>query len=247
MIISLSCLGLTLLLGSIYDEQLRKGVLLFIGGLFIIIVIFVLFPMLIVKVFKIKPTDPYKWKKPLQPDRPFAFGKRTTWMEVKEQSIEMISDALKIKNIKPCNWEKGIMMNGPHIFISPPIKGWILIVGIPTQLSDNKQIKEELGGYLRKLSEKLGEVNFFSMYGFVDYYIWARARDGNIIRGVGWHEFVNIWDEGEPLHEKEIGWDEEKHPSDDFIMEIARKWCIAPWDIKPSDCEPSLGLIGFLE
>src|SRR5688500_15382995 len=61
---------------------------------------------------------------------PFLFDRPTRWMAVKCSNLQKVQNALGLHNASPCPLSEGFSRLGEHkLFISPPVKGWILVVG----------------------------------------------------------------------------------------------------------------------
>src|SRR5262245_32954186 len=48
------------------------------------------------------------------------------WLAVKSQKLVAVQTALGINNPTPCGWTEGLEK---RLFIAPPVKGWILVIG----------------------------------------------------------------------------------------------------------------------
>jgi hypothetical protein len=190
------------------------------------------------------------------PDRPQPFGYKGIWMVVKERPIGEIVQALGLQQTEPCNWANGVWP-GSRVFVSPPVKGWNFIVGLPFSMR-TKTVADSVGPYIVELSKKLGIVNYFLSHRVTEFHIWARAENGKLLRGYCWlgETGETQWNEGEPAVERELGWkliDENSQendpdaviPGEENVMAVARKWCLAPVDLKPEDAGPADGVIGW--
>src|SRR6185436_17277034 len=52
------------------------------------------------------------------------------WLAVKGNSPVAVQMALRLHRPTPCSWEEGLVDLGDRrLFISPPVSGWILVVG----------------------------------------------------------------------------------------------------------------------
>ena len=79
-------------------------------------------------------TDEYNPKSKLiliENDNPVDFGYKTVWLAVKTDNKKRISEILKLKNTKECNWKVGIAESyNSLIYITPQIKDWTLVFGL---------------------------------------------------------------------------------------------------------------------
>jgi hypothetical protein len=79
------------------------------------------------------------------------------------------------------------------LFIAPPIKGWILVMG-----SGLPEPADDVDGCFRfvlGLSRKLGQVQLFSASGILHHHAWVRAEHGRIVRAYAWAGGT-IWNQG---------------------------------------------------
>ena len=75
------------------------------------------------------------------PDQPVPFGLKTQWLAVKTQKGREVAEAIGLTNMKVANWETGMhgAINGGYYFVSPPVKGWTLVVSSSMdEISTNK-------------------------------------------------------------------------------------------------------------
>ena len=81
----------------------------------------------------------------------------------------------------PCSWEEGLIeARERKLFISPPVGGWILVVG--SSLPDPTEDVDECYRFLTSLSRKLGHVQFFSTNRFDNHHAWALIDQGRVFR-----------------------------------------------------------------
>jgi hypothetical protein len=134
---------------------------------------------------------------------PQHFSQRpTSWMAVRGRNIESVQAAFHLNNPRPCSWFQGLS-GDLKLFIAPPIRGWIIIVGsgIPDPFDD----VDACFRALLRISEKLGEVQLFCANTALSHHAWMRARDGKILRAYAWAG-KTLWNQGQPTPaEQEIG------------------------------------------
>ena len=62
--------------------------------------------------------------------REALFGQPCRWLAIKGHNPIAVQDALHLNAPMPCSWEEGLIEAREHkLFISPPVSGWILVVG----------------------------------------------------------------------------------------------------------------------
>ncbi len=131
------------------------------------------------------------------PDYPIPFGAKTNWFAVRSDDVGKVIASLGLSEPQAANWSSGLtalnerrfkLVGNKYVFISPPVKGWILVVGSELPYPDNREGKERKrinSNFERMfgvLSEAFPEVHFFGSYRVVDFVAWARSRGGKIER-----------------------------------------------------------------
>ena len=114
------------------------------------------------------------------------------WLAIKSRSLVKVQSALGLHNAKPCSLAEG-MSGGEKLFISPPINGWILVMGagLP-EPSDDVDICFR---FVMNLSRKLGEVQLFNSSRVLLYHAWVFADRGRVVRAYAWAG-KTIWKQG---------------------------------------------------
>ncbi len=130
-----------------------------------------------------------------------ALGPRTcsllwpdAWVAIKSRNLYAVQRALSLHNPQPCSWLEGFT-NADKLFVSPPVKGWILVTGLG--LPRPRQDVDACFCFMLDLSRKLGEVQFFSAHRTLHYHAWVKARNGRIVRAYAWAE-ATLWQQGTP-------------------------------------------------
>ncbi len=123
------------------------------------------------------------------------------WVAVKSRNVFAVQKALSLHNPRPCSWLEGFT-NADKLFVSPPVKGWILVTG--AGLPRPRQDVDACFCFMLDLSRKLGEVQFFSAHRTLHCHAWVKARNGRIVRAYAWAE-TTLWQQGTPTSaEKEL-------------------------------------------
>ncbi len=133
------------------------------------------------------------------PDTPVNFGYKVNWFAVRTEQPALVAQTLNLTNRRPANWQTGIAAGyarpdrgDPHswVFVSPPIGGWVFVVGSDLPLPDLRDVTARQGGAIDPrfeqlfgaLSKAFPEVQFFASYRVVGLDGWARARGGRVER-----------------------------------------------------------------
>lgn len=118
------------------------------------------------------------------------------WLAVRGATAPMIQAALGLRNPKPCSWEEGLTRALDHkLFISPPVKGWTLVMG--ADLPDPGEDVDECFHFLTRLSRQVGEVQFFSINRLFSHHAWVMLDHGHVKRAYAWSGQA-VWNEGVP-------------------------------------------------
>lgn len=126
--------------------------------------------------------------------RESLFGQPCRWLAIKGHSPTAVQNALHLTAPMPCSWEEGLIEAREHkLFISPPVSGWILVVG--SSLPDPTEDVDECFRFLTDLSRKLGQVQFFSANRVVNHHAWALIDKGRVFRAYAWAG-ETVWNQG---------------------------------------------------
>jgi len=112
-----------------------------------------------------------------------AFRWPGSWIAIKSRNPLAVQSALGLHNPKPCSWLQGLA-GEEKLFIAPPIKGWILVLGCG--LPEPSEDVDLCFRFLLDLSRKVGQVQFFSASRVLHYHAWVKADGGRIIRAYAW-------------------------------------------------------------
>lgn len=195
------------------------------------------------------------------PDKPIGFGFKNKWLAVKSNSKEEVAKYLKLKKVRVSNWEKGVKHGYEKgVFITPEIKGWILVLGINISDLEMQGTKD----FLKKTSQEFGECQIFLTHRIIEYHFWGLAKNGIIQRLYSYvgESGENKIIEGEPtaiernynlvnsfLEEanQDEYWEREdiKIPDEEMVMMIAESWSVNPTKISEFRNIGGIGLIGY--
>jgi hypothetical protein len=179
------------------------------------------------------------------------------WLAVKSRNPLAVQSALGLHNPKPCSLIQGLA-GEEKLFISPPVKGWILVIG--SGLPDPSEDVDVCFRFLQDLSRKLGKVQFFSASRVLHYHAWVKADGGRIHRAYAWAG-KTLWIQGpasaaeKELQLKCFGYLESAEPAvfgqldaasfnADKVPLLAARWSIDPGRIDSRFLQLERGIAG---
>jgi len=116
------------------------------------------------------------------------------WLAVRTTNPQTVQSALGLLKARPCSWEEGLSAaHEQKLFISPPVDGWILVVG--SSLPEPARDVDKCFHFIRALSQKLGLVQFFSLNRNLQHHAWVQADQGHIQRAYAWAD-KTLWNQG---------------------------------------------------
>jgi hypothetical protein len=192
------------------------------------------------------------------PDLPRAFGPRCVWLAVHGSSTMAVANALGLKGAGPSGWQKGVeTAYAGGVFVTPPIDGWVLAASVRFPDAGRGDGKDDHATpLLARLSEALGEVQYFGAHEGIGWSAWARFRDGLPVRklAVLSAQDAVLWNEGPPTPPEEALGVTVDHPAgaaekrvdEHTVFKIARAWSVDPSAIEARHLGPSLGVTGSL-
>ena len=180
----------------------------------------------------------------------------TTWLAVRSRNVHAVQVALGLHNVQPCTWSEGLS-GEEKLFIAPPVKGWVLIVG--SGLPDPADDVDVCFRFLTSLSQKLGHVQFFKANRVLGHHAWVRLEDGQVMRGYAWAG-KTLWNQGLTTRaETEFGlkcFDYFESPDQTFeeseiaaanvekVASLASRWSLDPASVDEELFEHAYGIAG---
>jgi hypothetical protein len=189
-----------------------------------------------------------------------VFEAPSRWLAVRSQNPQAIQAALVVQHPRACSWSDALATPfEPRLFISPPVNGWIVIMGC--DLPDPADDVDECYKFLADLSRKLGEVQLFSRNRAVSHHGWARLSDGKVMRAYAWAG-ETLWNQGaltdaeRELKMRCLTYTESSDVlglaerellalNTDRVVRLAASWSIDPTAVQGADLE-SKGIAGDL-
>jgi hypothetical protein len=125
------------------------------------------------------------------PDKPKGFGFKVLWFAVKAADPGSVLDALEFDERTPANWASGLatVYGDQWVFASPPVSGWILVVGLSLPYPSNEthhDIGKRFDVLFSRLMQRFDDVQFFGSHRVSDFVTWARAINGKPMRIFAW-------------------------------------------------------------
>jgi hypothetical protein len=186
-----------------------------------------------------------------------AFWRRPAcWLAIRSRSLGAVQVALELDNPKPCSWSEGLSSDR-QLFISPPLQGWILVVG--AGLPDPSDDVDECFRFLMELSRRLGHVQLFKADSTLHHHAWARVEAGRVVRAYAWAGRT-VWNQGMKTGvERELGlkcfgygeqisapWgvNDLMAANVERVQSLAARWSLNPAAIDARFVERSRGIAG---
>ena len=144
------------------------------------------------------PVIPIPRSKHLFVERP------TLWIAIKGNDPKKVQNALGLHDPTNCSWEEGLIEAREHkLFISPPVSGWILVVGC--DLPEPGEDVDECYHFLTAVSRKLGHLQYFCCNRALNQHAWVIVDRGQVFRAYAWTD-QTVWNQGPvTAAEKELG------------------------------------------
>ncbi len=183
------------------------------------------------------------------------------WMAIRTGNVAAVQETLGLSNARRCTWQDGFQIAGvEHLFISPPVNGWILVVG-PALPAPDEDV-DFCFHFLSHISKRLGHVQYFSLNRALSHHCWVRAHTGRIERAYAWFG-ETLWNQG-PITAEEKALGMECHPygravedldyqsmnrlngTTENIGRLAARWSLNPAALKPEVFTATAGITGEL-
>ncbi len=183
------------------------------------------------------------------------------WLAVKSNDPQTVQKALGLHNPTPCSWTEGMArVSDQKLFVSPPVNGWVLVVG--SLLPDSSEDIDACFRFLHRLSRDLGEVQFFSGNRAVGHHAWARFENGRVLRGYAWAG-ETLWNQGpKTWGERKLGLkcfeyfegearvpfaqSEPVRVNAEKVLSLASLWSVDPTSVDDSTLTDAFGIAGDL-
>jgi hypothetical protein len=197
---------------------------------------------------------------------PVPFGYKTAWFAIQSTDMHAVAAALHLENPQPAGWSYGIWHSieteDYAIFVTPPINGWILAVGVPILYEADFDTNDHATERLIALSQEFGEAQFFASMRITSSTIWARARNGKLLRRFydcdGTHQEtgeqsdeekaldLRFFEASSPEAQDPDYWKRKDlvFPDERHVLQIAGGWGVDPSKLDQMGLAPATGLLG---
>lgn len=215
-------------------------------------------------------TDHDKTTTLTQADSPCDFGRKASWLAFQTTNSHAVITALALTDIRASDWKHGIRSacglgyKPGIVFVTPPIKGWTLVVGGVAYLHTTGD-GDHCTPILLKLGNTFSDIQYFGSDRQVDFSAWARVVNGDMVRAYSYMADTGLMinaglatpeeralgfgkfgdDQTEPLRFRRRGRSCVVSPSEDDVLNLAGQWSINPTLLSSLELEPSLGWVGM--
>lgn len=180
-----------------------------------------------------------------------------SWLAIRSRDMVAVQSALGLRNAVPCSWAEGLAA-AQKLFIAPPMNGWTLVFG--SGMPDPGDDVDAAFRFIRELSRKLGQVQFFQAEPLLQHHAWVLAESGRIVRAYAWAG-ATVWNQGvKTTAETSLGVKcfsyGEIPPADEWtvadyiianvdkVPQIARRWSLDPAEIDLRTVAKARGIAG---
>jgi len=120
--------------------------------------------------------------RPSASPRAVSFGPKQTWLAVEASEPAEVIEALGAIDARRAGWEALSLAHGDRLFVTPPIDGFVLVVGALPDVN-TLGVQSPALFLIRRLSRAVGgSAQYFCTHGGAAYHAWARADEGLIRR-----------------------------------------------------------------
>jgi hypothetical protein len=195
------------------------------------------------------------------PDMPVPFGPKMAWLALDTRDTGAVATALGLRDARAATWAEGVgAAYQSSVFVTPPLGDWTLAAG--TARFPPARVEAFVKPLLERLSRQFGDAQYFGTHRDAELHLWARARQGRLVRGYGrlGGQGLTLWDEGGPTaEERDLGLrvvagqspaaeqardQQVTLPDGGAVLQLACLWSIDPTTLDEHFKEPVMGLLG---
>jgi hypothetical protein len=201
------------------------------------------------------------------PDGPTAFGCGMAWLAVRSEDPLEVVEALRLEQPSYCNWNSGIgavyddWLGATRVFVSSPVDGWVFAVGLALPHPVGTGFTDKCTPLLVDLGGRFSETQYFFSYPPIDYYAWAKVKDGRLVRAFAVSDEGIVWNKGRVTREErslglklfelrgvrgrkgDAGGELILHPTEEHVLRLANRWSVDPTTLSEGHAAPGLGII----
>ena len=204
---------------------------------------------------------------PPKPSLPQPFGYKMSWLAVRTRDTAQLLKALEATQFARTTWADGIAEiyderpPSRRIFVSPPVGEWSLVAGLTLPHPLGPAFVDKCTPLVTRLSETFGEAQYFFTFPLLDFFAWARAKDGELVRAFACGDEGVVWNRGRLTAEErdlslrffelrgidnrqgDLGGDMQMMPTEAQVLELAGRWSIDPSRLDDADSTPGFGYL----
>ena len=191
-----------------------------------------------------------------KPTPPVPFGYKMGWIAVRSTDINAVVGLLPVRSQRTASWHDGIeaAYKGGSVFITPPVNGWLCIVGDWAAGFNDQHPVELIEKRIIEISSRFREAHAYATHRVVEYHHWMMAREGRIIRC-----FAYMGESGEVLCNIGSITDAERNlsfsalptdqwiPDEQDVLTVASGWSFDPSQLSRASAPAALGIIARLK
>ena len=170
---------------------------------------------------------------------------------------------------EPCSWNSGIgavyddRLGATHVFVTPPVRGGHLPSACRCRIPLDAGSSTNVRRCWSISAGEFAEVQYFFSYPPIDFYAWARVRDGRLVRAFAVTDEGIVWNKGRTSKEErelglklfelrgvqgrkgDAGGELILHPTEDHVMRVAHRWSLDPTTLHIGSAGAELGYIAL--
>lgn len=186
------------------------------------------------------------------PDTPQPFGYKMSWLAVRTQDSAGLIAHLRLRGVQPVNWSEGVeaiyaeRREDQFAFVTPPVGEWTLVAGLSLPHPLGPAFKDKCTPLLEDLSARYGAAHYYFSFPLLDFYAWARAEEGRMVRAFAVGDEGVIWNRGRLTKEEQelklrffelrgvedrqgdLGGDMLLMPTEQQVLALAGRWSFDP-------------------
>jgi len=129
-------------------------------------------------------------------------GHGMSWVAVETDNPIAVAQALGLRNTSHVSWTHGVEViydaqnSDRLIFVTPALDGWVLVAGHALPQPLGNAFADKCTPLIVALSKKFGEAQYFLSYPVLDFFGWAKAENGELIRAFASGDEGVVWNYG---------------------------------------------------
>lgn len=179
-------------------------------------------------------------------------GPEMAWLAVRTSDVDELISMLELRGAKRVSWDDGVRTiyaeRGPDAFafITPPIDGWTLVAGLALPHPLGRSFKDKCTPLIEALSARFCAAHYYFSFPLLDFYAWAKAENGEVVRAFAIGDEGVVWDRGRLTPEErrlslqhfELRGVEDRHgdvggdlvlvPTEAQVLRVAGAWSCDP-------------------